>query len=158
MAIYMLIDGITGDVTAQGHAGWIECNSLQYGFGRGISMPVGNTLEREATAPSVSEVTVSKSMDSSSPYILQESCVGKGKTVTIHITKTGQDQLVNYLEVILTNTMISGYSVSSGGDNPSESVSLNYTKITTNYTPVNPDGTAGSAIPAGYDVGLGQKT
>jgi type VI secretion system secreted protein Hcp len=34
-----------------------------------------------------------------------------------------------YLTFTLTNTMISGFSVSSGGDRPSESLSLNFSKI-----------------------------
>lgn len=157
MAIYMKVDGIKGDVTATGHEDWIHCDSLQFGVGRGIGAPTGSAKEREASAPSISEVVVTKPMDASSMFLFTEACIGKGKKVDIHITKTGQDQLVNYLEIVLTNTLVSGYSVSSGGDNPSESVSLNFTKIELKYIPVTAEGTPGDPIPAGYDLALGKK-
>jgi type VI secretion system secreted protein Hcp len=53
--------------------------------------------------------------------------------------------------------MLSGYSVSSGGDKPTESISLNFTKIETKITPQKDDGTPGTAYPVTYDLGL-QKT
>jgi type VI secretion system secreted protein Hcp len=34
---------------------------------------------------------------------------------------------------VLDGTLISGYSISSGGDRPSESLSLNFTKIDSEY-------------------------
>jgi type VI secretion system secreted protein Hcp len=37
--------------------------------------------------------------------------------------------MVPYLTLTLTNNMISGYSISSGGDRPMESLTLNFTKI-----------------------------
>jgi type VI secretion system secreted protein Hcp len=157
MPIYMKIDGISGDVTAAGHENWIHCNSLQWGVGRGIGAPTGSAKERESSEPSISEVVVTKEMDASSPYLFLESCIGKGKKVNLHICKTGTDQLVNYYEMELENTMISGYSVSSGGDNPTESVSLNFTKVETKYTPVTADGGVGDPIPAAYDLKLAKK-
>ena len=39
-----------------------------------------------------------------------------------------------YLSIELENAMISNYSVSSGGDRPTESLALNFTKITYNNT------------------------
>ena len=49
------------------------------------------------------------------------------------LVETGEGQLETYLTIKLTNTMISGYSFSSGGDRPSESISLNFTKIEYTY-------------------------
>jgi type VI secretion system secreted protein Hcp len=63
MAIYMQFEGIDGGVTAEGHDGWIEMDSLQWGVGRGISMAVGATGKREASTPSVSEISMTKRMD-----------------------------------------------------------------------------------------------
>jgi type VI secretion system secreted protein Hcp len=157
MPIYMKIDGIKGDVTAEGHKDWIHCDSLQWGVSRSIGAPTGSAKERESAEPAVSEVMVTKAMDASSPYLFQESCLGKGKKVDLHICKTGTDQLVNYYEMVLENAMLSGYSVNSGGDNPSESVSLNFTKIETKYIPVTADGGHGDPIPAAYDLKLAKK-
>ena len=156
MPIYMNYDSlaIKGDVTEEGHVGWIALSSFQWGVGRGISSPTGNTVTRESSAPSVSEITVSKMMDLATPKLLNESLQGEGKTVIIDFTKTEKGKLVVYQTYTLTNNMISGYSTSSGGDKPSESLSLNFTKIEYKNTPTKPDGTAGSPETVTYDLAL----
>ena len=127
---------IKGESLAEGHKGsdgWIEVNSVQWGVGRGISTPTGASSKREASAPSISEVVVTKMMDSTSPLLAQEALIGKAVEATIELVETGSDKLETYLTLKLTNTMISGYSLSSGGDRPSESLSLNFTKVEFTY-------------------------
>ena len=85
MAIYLHVEGLEGDVTAAGHEGWIECESFQWGVGRGITTPTGSSQERESTAPSVSEVTVVKNMDKCTPKLFEQSCVGTSKLVKIDL-------------------------------------------------------------------------
>ena len=63
MSVYMKIDGINGKVTAKGHEQWIDCSSLQWGVGRAISSAVGTSADREASKPSISEVSITKMMD-----------------------------------------------------------------------------------------------
>jgi type VI secretion system secreted protein Hcp len=123
MPIYIQYGDIKGDVTAEGHegsAGWVEINSFQFGVGRGIASPTGGSTDREASAPSVSEVVVTKSMDNSSYRWLEEALWGEGVKATIHFVKTDKDKLETYAEYILGDCMVSGYSVSSGGDRPTE--------------------------------------
>ena len=157
MAIYLKIDGINGKVTAQGHEKWIDVGSVQWGVGRAISSSVGTAKDREASKPSISEVSVTKLMDESSPLIFTEACVGKAKKVQIHLCTTGTEKLDTYMEYVLEDCMISGYSVSSGGDRPSESISLSFTKMEMKFIPYDDAGKPGSPIPAGYDMALGKK-
>lgn len=127
---------IKGESLAEGHKGtdgWIEIGSVQWGCGRAISTPVGGSGKREASAPSVSEITVTKMMDSTSPKLCQEALVGKAVAAEIHLVETGEGQLETFLTVKLTNCMVSGYSFSSGGGRPSESLTLNFTKIEVVY-------------------------
>src|SRR5262249_18530570 len=112
--------------------GWTEINSVQWGIGRGITDASQGT-EREASAPSGSEVVVSKYLDMASYRLFEEGLFGDGKTVTIHFTKTNKDQQDTYMEYILSNTLVSGFSTSSSGDRPVETVSLNFTKMEYNY-------------------------
>ncbi len=151
MALYMQIDDITGNVTESGHEEWIQIDSLQWGVGRAISSEIGRAADRESSQPSISEITVTKLMDESSPDLFTEACTGDGKTVTIDFCKTGQS-VETYMQYELENCMISGYSVSSGGDRPMETISLSFTKITMTYTPTEETGELGSPIPAGYDM------
>jgi type VI secretion system secreted protein Hcp len=123
---------IKGESIAEGHKGsdgWIEINRVQWGCGRGISTPVGGSGKREASAPSVSEITITKQMDSTSLKLAKEALVGKAVTANIELVETGENQLETFLTINLTNCLISGYSYSSGGGRPSESLSLNFTKI-----------------------------
>ena len=152
MAIYLKYDGIDGDATHEDHKKWISVESLNWGVGRAISTPVGSAKNREASEPSVAEVTISKQMDTSSVYLFQESCTGQaGKKVDIHLVSTGSPG-ATYVEYTLTDTLVSGYSVSSGGDRPTESVTLNFTKVEMKYVPLEANNEAGSPVTKGYDL------
>jgi len=157
MSIYVNIDGIKGKVTAKGHEEWIDASSLQWGVGRAISSAVGTSADREASKPSISEVSITKLMDESSPMIFTEACVGKGKKVLIDLCTVGSDQIDTYMSYELEECMISGYSVSTGGDRPSESISLSFTKMTMKFTPYDKNGKPASPLPAGYDMATGSK-
>jgi type VI secretion system secreted protein Hcp len=155
--IYLQYGTIKGDVTSADHPGWIEVNSFQFGITRSISAPTGGSADRESSAPSVSEITITKPMDSSSPQLLSQALAGTGQTVTLDLVKTGPaGQPMTYAEYKLENTLISGYSVSSGGDNPTESISLSFTKFTFTFTSQNSDGSLGTPGTVGYDIALAQ--
>jgi type VI secretion system secreted protein Hcp len=132
MPIYMKYEGIDGDVTAAGHEKWIELNSCQLGTSRHITNPTGRGADRESSAPSVSEIVVTKMTDAASTGLLREALWGEGKLVKIDFCKTDKDKIEPYLQLELENTMVSSFSVSSGGDRPMESLSLNFTKIVFN--------------------------
>jgi type VI secretion system secreted protein Hcp len=134
----MKYGALDGEVTAVGYEKWIELNSFQWGVGRGISAGAGGASKREASAPSISEITVSKTMDSFSPLALKEAIGGKGVTVKIDLTRTdAAGKHVAFEKYVLDGTMISGYSISSGGDRPSESLSLNFTKVDSEYIKID---------------------
>lgn len=153
MAIYMKIDGIDGDATQEKHEKWITVHSFQWGVGRGISTAVGSAKGRETSEPSVSEVVISKEFDSSSVLLCQEGTVGKeGKTVKLDFCRT-DTEAAPYLQIVLTNTLISGYSTSAGGSgSPSESVSLSFTKIEYSATISDEKNKAGTPIKFAYNL------
>lgn len=152
MAIYIKIGEIKGNVSAKGHEDWIECTSLQFGVGRAIPMFVGSQSNREASHPSLSEFTFSKGMDDSSPYLFQESVTGESQKIEVHVTKTGSNQLESIVEYTLDSALISSYSISSGGDQPSESLSVSFTKVEMKYIVWNEGHTQASQIPVSYDL------
>src|SRR5438128_5970959 len=155
MQIYVKYDAIDGDVTATGHERWIEVNSFQWGVGRGISSPTGGSSDRESSAPSVSEIVVTKPTDIATVDLLNEALQGEGVDVTIDFCKTDKGNLSVYLAYTLNNTMISGYSASSGGDRPQESLSFNFTKIACRDIGLGAKNEDGSPATVGYDVALG---
>jgi type VI secretion system secreted protein Hcp len=135
MPIYLKYGDIKGEVKEPAHRGWIELMSVRWGVGRAINTPEG--ASREGSAPSVSEIVVTKTQDSASTRLFNESLAGKGQKVVIEFVKDG----TVYLRLELTNTLVSGYSISGGareGRRPMESLSLNFTKIEFKQTPGTP--------------------
>jgi len=159
MAIYVkFYPEVEGDVSAEGYDKMIEFGSFQFGAGRAIHMSTGSGKEREATKPSLSEVTLSSEVGKHSTKLFLEACVGKSlDKVEINLVKTSADMIETYLTYTLEKPLISSYSVSSGGDNPSESVSIAYTKFEMKYFPRNPDNTLASPLTAGYNLDTGKK-
>lgn len=153
MAIFLKYAELKGEVTAATHKEWVELHSIQMGVGRGISAGVGGGSKREATAPSVSEITITKSFDVFSPLALKEALGGKASVVKIELTQTDNSgKHVAYQKYILTDTLISGYSISSGGDRPSESLSLNFTKIDSEYLSIDSKFAAKTTGHVIYDI------
>jgi len=152
MAIYVKYEGIDGEATHDTHKKWLDVSSVQWGMGRAITTKSGATTNREASEPSVSEVTITKLMDSSSPKFFVESCTGAaGKKVEIHLVTTGSPGNT-YAAYTLTNALVSSYSMSSGGDRPSESVSISFTKVEYKFTPYDDKNKAGTPIAVSYDL------
>jgi type VI secretion system secreted protein Hcp len=145
-------DKIKGSVTEAGHVGWVALTSFNWGVGRGIGSPTGHSANREASAPSVSEITVSKQMDKSSFAFLQEALKGTGIEATIHFTVTDAGKMRTYAEYKLANCMISGYSVSSGGDRPTESLSINFTKVEFLFVELGIDNANSDTPRISYDI------
>ena len=160
MAIYMEWGAgqITGDVTDTNHQKWIELTSFQWGVGRGIGSATSGQASRESSIPSISEIVVTKRMDSASPGLWTDSVAGQlNTTVNIVFTTTDQGQTKEFLKYELTNTGLSGYSVSSGGDMPTESLSLNFTKVSWTFTSTAPD-VSGTPTTQGYDLTTNKTT
>jgi type VI secretion system secreted protein Hcp len=143
---YLQIPEIKGE--SHDKPGTIEISSFQWGASRGISSPTGGSADRESSAPSVSEIVVTKNQDSASP--LFSKCAATGchyPSATLYVRKAGGTQM-EYLTYQLSNVMVSAYHVSSGGDRPMESITLNFTKIEMKYAPQTESGAhTGATVP-----------
>jgi type VI secretion system secreted protein Hcp len=94
-------------------------------------------------------------MDKASPKLFAETVAGSlQNAVQIHFTTTTANKVTEFLVYKLTNVGVSGYSVSSGADGiPSESLTLNFTKIEMTFTGTGPDASGGPEA-VGYDLTL----
>ena len=100
----------------------------------------------------MSEITITKAQDTATIKLIDASFQGEGKTVNIDFCKTDKGKLEVYLTYTLTNTMISGYSISSGGDRPSESLSLNFTKVEVKMNQNDATGAGADSSNVTYDM------
>lgn len=152
MAVYVKYEGIDGEATHENHKKWLDVKRLQWGVGRAISTPSGSTQNREASEPSVAEVTIEKLMDASSPKFFTEACTGAiGKKVEIHLVTTGSPGNT-YAEYILTNALVSAYSLKTEGDRPLEHISISFTKMEYKFIPYDDKNKAGTPTTVSYDL------
>jgi len=133
MAIYLKYDGVEGPVATKGFEKQIELASASFNGGRAMGMSNRSDKNRGHAEPHISEINCSKTWDAtSSVKLLEDSIAGVGgKKATLTFTTTSKNVVVAYLVVELEDAVLSNYSVSTGSESqPSESFSLNYTKIT----------------------------
>jgi type VI secretion system secreted protein Hcp len=133
MAIFIKFASIEGSSTDNNFKNQVEVSSLQWGAGVGLSSASGG--DRSHTTPSVSEITVTKILDKSTEELfkslLKAENIGKA---TISFVAASKGESVAYATIEIEDVIVSGYSMSSGGDRPSESLSLNFTKFDYMYT------------------------
>ena len=135
MIVLKFATAINGESTVEKHDKWITIESIQFGSGRAVSS-VGGGGDRETSNPSFSEVSMTKKMDVASTELFMQATCGKslGKA-EIHFIQTGGTAAKgqSYLMLELDEAIVSSYSMNSDGDRPSESFSLNFTKISYQY-------------------------
>lgn len=151
--IFINYDGLSikGDSQADGFQDWIQVDSYQLGAGRAI----GDVLSgnRDVSRVNLTEVTLTKQFDNSSVPLRQEIFNSQArKLVEIHFTKSVDTKLESYFIVRLNNVLLSSISASSGGDRPSESLSLNYARIEWEYRCVDSRDTGCKPSKGGYDL------
>ena len=95
----------------------IEISSFQWGAGRGELIGL-----LDSPPPGVNEIVVSKSRDMSSPGLFRSLAGRHFDNAVLYVRKAGRTY-----EYDLTD--VSFASISSGGDRPSESLSLNFGRV-----------------------------
>jgi type VI secretion system secreted protein Hcp len=135
MPVYLKYGNITGEVTEPAHRGWIELSSVQWGVGRGVSSPTGGSAGRESGSSNVSEIVVTKNVDSASTALFRESLSGEGVSAVVDFVR---DDGSVYLRVAMSGTLIASYTLSGSGDDATESLTLNFSKVEFKSTPGTP--------------------
>jgi len=148
---------IKGDSNLGDHEEWVQFDSVQWGVSRPIASTTGGG-DRETSQPMFTDITLSKSMDKASIDLFIESCGGKTPfPAIIRWINTSGDANEVYHELELGNTLITSYTSSSGGDRPTDTITLNFTTINVKYTRFKPDGTQEVISPKGWDVAVNTK-
>jgi len=150
---YMKLAGIDGDSTDEKHPKWIEL--LSYSVGH--SLPMDGTKSkgtRSSGKAMFQDFTVSKQMDSTSPQLADHCARGQHiADITIELCRATGDKTV-YMKYVLKDVVISSYSVSgsSGGGEPTETVSFDYSEIHWVYTPADVKGKKAADMKKGWSL------
>ena len=157
---FLKIEGVDGESSDDRNKGSIEIQSWSWGATNpGISMSgASGGGGGGAGKVSIQDFHFKKSVDKSSPIIMLMAATGEHiKKATLTVRKAGSKQNEFY-KVTLEDVLISSYAANGDqGSVPMDSFSLNFAKITVEYTPTKADGSAGSPVKAGYDVKANKK-
>ncbi len=138
--IYMNIDDlrIPGEATSDSHQNWIELTSVMDGIRR-EGLAAGSSRRRSSFVFDGLEVT--KLLDKSGPKLREAIAQGTIFTeVEIDIIASCGGNTYTAFAITLSIARIDGFASSAEADRvPGETVSFEYTRIETMYTPVRPD-------------------
>jgi type VI secretion system secreted protein Hcp len=160
MAIYMLIPQKLGNVTAKGHEQWIGLHTLEFHVKRYIATEPGRVYDRESTRPTLSDISLTKKLDASSPLLFSDACVGEAiPEIKVDLCQSG-NQLIPYMQYIFFNVIISSYQINFcyqphqplTAEYPIEKLTFSLDKLEMKYTPFDEKHKPQSPIPAGYDL------
>ncbi|NQU41112.1 MAG: type VI secretion system tube protein Hcp [Lentisphaerae bacterium] len=139
-AAFMKFDGVDGEALDSKHEGWIDVESFSYKMERLVS---GEGTTRTNGASHVSDLVVRKWLDKSSPKLILSLCDGKvfpkvEIDVVESIAGTSNDKQLTYRlhDVLVTSAGPTG-STSGSEAQPTELVSLNFTKIEMQYSNID---------------------
>ena len=149
--ILMNIDGVEGTSGIKDHEKWIKLDSLRWDVGRNISCKTGETSDRTGEVVEAGEITATKQMDSTSAKLFETAGGTEGKAVEIHFLAGAGKEAPVYATWTLENALVSHYTVDGSVEPATETVQLNFTKITVESTPKGPDEALGSPYPVTFN-------
>lgn len=102
----------------------------------------------------VQDLTFTKYIDSSSPALAQACCTGTHIPKCVLLCRKAGGKQQKYLEITMEQVLVTSLSDggSGGQDRLTESVSLNFSKVTYEYFKQDKDGTTKSAGQLKYDI------
>jgi type VI secretion system secreted protein Hcp len=149
---------IKGESTVKGHEGEIQLLSYSFGASNPGSRheATGGGTEKGNFGDMSFMVKTSKA----TPLLFL--AVASGKHIdkaTLYVSKAGGDDPVIYLEVEMTDCLISSWqsSGSDGGDSGMESFSLNFAEVKVTYRGQKADGTPEADVTQGWKIAVGEK-
>lgn len=152
MSMFLKLTDVPGDSKVTGFTEQIEVGSFSFSTSQAVS-PIRSNTSHTIGRPNLSLFNLTKQCDSASPTLCKKLWAGAtlAEAIFTACRSEGVD-LLAYMTITMENVVVANYSISGGGGEPYENVSLNYSKITYNYIPqANAGGTSGN-LPAFYDL------
>lgn len=150
---FLKLDDIEGETTDEKHANEIEVYSFSFGATQTGATTGGGG--GGAGKVSFSDLSITKPLDKSSPKLYLACAQGKHiPKAVLYGRKSGDDKGTDYYVITLSDVLISSVQTSGAGgdDRPTESLSLNFTKIEFSYARQKPDGSYEPPIQTGWDI------
>jgi type VI secretion system secreted protein Hcp len=141
---------IKGEAQQKGYEGQIEILSFSWGVSQagGFSYGTGGT----SSQANLQDLSLSFRHGPASPKLMLHCATGKHITSAVLTCLRASDKPEKYLEITLTDVVISSYQTGGSGDDmPIESMSLNFAEIKEEYFEQKDDGSVVSAGSGSYN-------
>jgi type VI secretion system secreted protein Hcp len=141
---------IKGEAQQAGYEGQIEILSFSWGVSQagGFSYGTGGT----SSQANLQDLSLSFRHGPASPKLMLNCATGKHLTSVVLTCLRASDKPEKYLEITLTDVVISSYQTGGSGDDmPIESMSLNFAEIKEEYFELKDDGSVVSAGSGKYN-------
>jgi type VI secretion system secreted protein Hcp len=145
---YLKLDGIPGESTNDKHRDWLNLDSFSWGASNPASIGGGGHGTGKVV---VQDFHFSAAVDKASPKLMEYATTGKHiSTVVMELCHQG-DRC--YLTITLTDVLVSSWQMDgTAHDQPTEQVSLAFSKIEFQYKPESSDGQLDPPVTATYDL------
>jgi type VI secretion system secreted protein Hcp len=148
---YLFVDGRPGPSTSKKD----HTDILSFSFGASNTAVIGagsSGGESRAGRANLSDVTIMKVMDKTSPLLFDDCCTGNYlKKVDVIYDKPMGDDQQDYFKIHMEDALITSIQFSGSSENPVESISFAFAKIKVSYNPEE-DGKLKGFIDKGFDV------
>jgi len=147
---FLTIPGMPGESNDAQFPQTIEALTWSFGVTSSVvATGTGAATDKSKPSPFVFVARASKA----SPKLLLAVATGKHLTSVTLDARFHGEVPINYLRVKLETVVVTSYQVAPGEMDgwPLDVVRMDYLKITTTYTPQNPNGSPGTPVTAGFD-------
>lgn len=154
---FLKLDDIKGESMDSKHKEEIEIESFSWGEVQPGT--AGHGGGAGAAKVQRQDLSLTKKFDKSSPVLMIACATGQHfKQAVLSIRKAGGDQQ-DYLKMTMDELIVSSYNTNAGSGEliPTESVTLNFTKLEMSYKEQKPDGSLGAEVKQKYDFGANKK-
>lgn len=151
--IFLKIENLTGESADKAHRKEIDVINWSWGMANAGSAHVGGGAG--TGKGEVKNLDVTKCVDSSSPKLMLACCSGTHfPSALLTVRKVGGSKPLEYYKVKMEEVMITYLSPNAVKSrfSQTETITLNFAKVTVDYTPQKADGSAETTKTFGWDV------
>jgi type VI secretion system secreted protein Hcp len=150
--LFCKIAGVTGECVESAHAGWIDVESYSEGLQSSGSASYGGGAG--VGSVSYNDMTITCQLEAAIPTLMAACADHKHYAdAKLHATKMGgSGSSWTYLEITMSDVVVTGVHFSGSANQiPHVQVSLNFTKIKTEYFTQTAQGSKGPSTNAEWD-------
>jgi type VI secretion system secreted protein Hcp len=148
--VFIKIAGIEGESKDSKHAGEIDVLSWTWGVSQSGASSLGGGAG--AGKANFSDLNIMHTVDKASTKLMLACATGDHiKDATLVVRKAGKEQQ-EYLIIKMTDILVTSVQPSGSSEVPTESVSLQFSKVEMDYKPQKPDGSLDAAVKFGYNL------